>query len=167
MVLPGRFIPWLRCGVALLALTLSGCGFQLRGTAGIPEGLSPVYIEGGGPLVKSLQRILTASGQALAANAAEAKSSIRIIEERAGSRVLSVNREGKVVALELTYQVRFSATSTAGKTPIAPQTLNLARDYVNPDTEVLGKQLEADLMYNDLREDAARQILQRLTIQWR
>ena len=36
------------------------------------------------------------------------------------------------------------------------------RDFVNPDTEVLGKQLEADLIFEDMQHEAAERILQRL-----
>jgi LPS-assembly lipoprotein len=36
------------------------------------------------------------------------------------------------------------------------------RTYENPDVEVLGKQLEADLIYEDLAQDAADRILARL-----
>ena len=160
-------VRWRGWGAWLLALALGGCGFELRGTTTLPEGIGPLFIEGGGPTVKILQQSLVASGQELAPTAAAAKGVIRILQERPSTRVLSVNKQGKVIAYELRYQVRFSATSTVGKEPIAPQGLDLVRDYVNPDTEVLGKQLEADMIFNDLRQDAARQILQRVASQWR
>ena len=36
------------------------------------------------------------------------------------------------------------------------------RGFDNPDTEVLGKQLESELIYQDLIEDAADRVLIRL-----
>jgi LPS-assembly lipoprotein len=163
--------PFLRAQLAflggcLLALGLSGCGFELRGTATLPESLSPTFVEGGGPVAKLLRRRLETYGRALAPAPKGAKSVIRILQENPRSRVLSVNQEGKVIAYELSYQVSFSASTPEGNEKIPPQTLDLVRDYVNPDTQVLGKQLEADLIYSDLQEDAVQRILQQVRTRW-
>ncbi len=163
-----RLRHWILCSAGLLTLGLSGCGFELRGTTAVPQGLGPVYVEGGGLLVKLLKERILSSGQGLAANAGEAKSVIRVLGEQSGDRVLSVNKDGKVIAYERHYQARFSASSSVeGKAPIPPQAIDLVRSFINPDTEVLGKALEADMITNDLRVDAARQILQRVAVQWR
>lgn len=154
-------------GVWLLTASLSGCGFELRGTYAVPEGVSPLYVQGGGTLARLVQQSIVSSGQELAATPSGARGVIRIHNERLSSRVLSVNKGGKEIAQELHYQVEFSASSTAGKEPIPLQTIELARTYINPDTEVLGKLLEADQLSFDLREDAAQQILQRIATQWR
>lgn len=162
-----HLVRWLLRGALLIALLLSGCGFHLRGTSDVPEGVSPVYIEGGGVLVKILRERLLSSDQELATSSAGAKSVIRILGESVSNRVLSVNKGGKVIAYERHYQARFSATSRTGKAEIPPQSINLVRNFINPDTEVLGKALEADLITADMREDAARQILLRVSAQWR
>lgn len=167
MINQARLIRWPLVTAWLLAMSLSGCGFQLRGTAGVPEGIAPIYVEGGGVLSKLLKERIAASGQELATSPSGAKSVIRILSEHTGNRVLSVNKGGKVIAYERHYQARFSASSTTGKEAIPPQSIDLVRSFINPDTEVLGKALEADLITADMREDAARQILQQVAAQWR
>ena len=146
----------------LFALTLSGCGFQLRGTAEVPADLTPAFVEGGGETAKLLRSTFESHGQELAATRQQARIVIRVLGEDRTTRVLSVNREGKVIAYELHYRVRFDAVTPDGAEKVPAQSIDLARDYVNPDTEVLGKQLEADQIVRDMQQDAAGQIIQRI-----
>ncbi len=148
------------CLVAVASLT--GCGFQLRGTVEIPPDLSPAYVAGGGGTANFLRHSFESHGRTLAASAAEARLIIRVPTEDRSIRVMSVNREGKVIAQELGLRVRFEATAPDGTVKLAAQDIRLVRDFVNPDTEVLGKQLEADLIFEDMQHEAAERILQRL-----
>jgi LPS-assembly lipoprotein len=74
-----------------------------------------------------------------------------------------VDRNGKALAYMLTYWVRFAAEDRDGRQLIAPTDLTLERTFDdNPDVAVLGKQEEADMIYADMAEDAADQLLLRL-----
>jgi len=142
---------------------LAGCGFKLRGTVDIPPELSPIYLEGGGGALRAaiLQR-LDLSAARLAPRRQDARIVIRIIGESRGSRVAAVDRGGKAVARELHYQVTFDALGQEGEKRVPSQSFDLVRTYENPDLDVLGKQLEEDLIYEDLVQDAADRILGRL-----
>jgi LPS-assembly lipoprotein len=150
--------------VLLLAATLAACGFQLRGTAEIPPDLSPIYVQAaeGSPVRAALERRLEFNPGALTRNAPEARLLVRVLGESRSSRVAAVDRGGKVIARELHLRVRFDAASRDGSEQVPAQTLDLVRTFENPDVEVLGKQQEADLIYEDLVEDAADRILLRL-----
>lgn len=150
--------------VLLLAATLAACGFQLRGTAEIPPDLSPIYVQAaeGSPVRAALQRRLELNAGALTGNAAEARLVVRVLGESRSTRVAAVDRGGKVIAQELHLRVRFDAAGPDGSPRLAAQTLDLVRTFENPDVEVLGKQQEAALIYEDLVEDAADRILLRL-----
>jgi len=87
---------------------------------------------------------------------------VRIQSERRSSRVVAVDRSGKVLSYELHFQVTFNALGADGKERLARQEVDLVRGFDNPDTEVLGKQLESELIYQDLIEDAADRVLIRL-----
>jgi len=142
---------------------LAGCGFKLRGTVEIPPELNPMYIQGGGESLRDaiLQR-LQFSEVRLASRPEDARIVIRILGESRGSRVASVDRNGKVIASELHYRVTFDAVRPDGKKGVSSQSFDLVRIYNNPDVEVLGKQLERDLIFEDLVQDAADRILGRL-----
>jgi LPS-assembly lipoprotein len=155
-----RLLLW----VALLALGLSSCGFHLRGEVEIPPDLNPLFIQApaGSPVAQALVDRLRGTQVRLAASAKEAKLVVRIQSERRSSRVVAVDRSGKVLSYELHFQVTFDALGADGKERLARQEVDLVRGFDNPDTEVLGKQLESELIYQDLIEDAADRVLIRL-----
>lgn len=158
--------PWSPVALALLvaALGLTACGFHLRGEVAIPADLNPLYIQAsaGAPVARALVDRLRGTQVRLAASAKEAKVVLRILSERRSPRVVAVDRSGKVLSYELHYRVSFDAIGADGKNRMARQDIDLVRGFDNPDTEVLGKQLEGELIYQDLIEDAADRVLIRL-----
>lgn len=148
----------------LLLLTLilpSGCGFRLRGAVDIPPTLLPVFVEaGGGSLVaRQLREQFQLSAIPLASSAREARAIVRILSESRRSRVGALDRNGKIVATEIFLDVRFDAREAGGKELVTPRTLELSRSFEDADVEVLGKQLEAEIIYADMAQDASHQIL--------
>ena len=154
-------------GFPMLLMTLSiltGCGFHLRGSIEIPPALNPLYLQSapGSPVRRAIEDLLSGSDVRLTENPAEAKLILRILSENRSSRVAAVDANGKTLAFELHYLVRFDAVAPDGAQKVPPQTLDLVRNFDNPDVEVLGKQLEEELIYQDFATDAADRILMRL-----
>jgi LPS-assembly lipoprotein len=150
--------------LAGLLLALAGCGFHLRGTAPVPPALNPMYIQapGGSPVRAALVERLQGSSVRLAESPKDARIRLRITGEARTARVAAIDRNGKVLAYELHLRVVFDAVNAAGKQIVPQNTLDEVQTYNNPDVEVLGKQLEAELIYEDLARDAADRILFRL-----
>ena len=153
--------------LCLLVVAVTGptaCGFKLRGVVDIPPQFNPMFIEanGGVSVRKAMLQRLDGSQVRRAASAKEAKVVVRILSESRSSRVAAVDRNNKVIASELFLNVTFDALDGEGKQLVEGQSLSLSRTYENPDVEVLGKELEAGLIYDDLAQDAAERILARL-----
>ncbi len=153
--------------VACLALVLmaqSGCGFQLRGSVTIPLEYSPLYVQdaGNSPVHSAIRDLLVGSKVQLTENRAAAGLVLRILSEQRFSRVVAVDVNGKTLAYELHSVVSFDAVSADGRELVPPQTMDLTRNFDNPDVEVLGKQLEEEMIYEDFATDAADRILMRL-----
>ncbi len=147
------------CCAALLA----GCGWQLRGSVELPKELSPVFIAGGGTVGRSLDTRLSSSGVPMTSSPAAAGLRIDILSQKRSSRVVAVDENGKALAYELLYRVRFAASDGQGSELIAPQELRLERTFDdNPDVSVLGKNLEEGIIYQDLADDIADQVILRL-----
>ena len=158
-----RWLPALLVGVGLL-LGLSACGFKLRGEVEIPPDLNPIYIQGSGgaQVADAIRDRLRGTQVQLAPNAKEAKLVLRILSEARFSRVVAVDRNGRVLSYELHLRVGFDALGADGQVRMRRQDIDLVRGFDNPDTEVLGKQLEGELIYQDLIDDAADRVLIRL-----
>ena len=150
--------------ILLLLLGTSACGFKLRGQIEIPPELNPMLIQPahGSPVSDAIVRQLQGSQVQLAASPQDARVIVRIRNESRSSRVIAVDRDGKVLAKELHYAVTFDAVGPDATQLVPPQSIDVIRSYENPDVEVLGKQLEADLIYADMFSDAANRILNRL-----
>jgi LPS-assembly lipoprotein len=156
-----RAAPALLAFVALLMVT--GCGFHLRGTIAIPAGLEPVYIQSGGPVGQAIEQRLQGSGVSVTSAASQAGLMLRILGQSRSARVVAVDRFGKALAYALELSVRFEAVDATGAQLITPQEITLERTFDdNPNVAVLGKQLETEIIYQDLIGDVADQVLLRL-----
>jgi LPS-assembly lipoprotein len=146
-----------------LVTALTGCGFHLRGPVSIPAGMEPIYIQSGGLVGQAIDTRLEGSQVKLTKDPSDAGLVLRILGQSRSSRVVAVDRGGKALAYALEYQVSFDAVDATGQQVVAPQTLTLERTFDdNPDVAVLGKQLESEIIYQDLAADAADQLLLRL-----
>jgi LPS-assembly lipoprotein len=152
--------------LTLVCLAQLGCGFRLRGAVEIPPELNPIHIRAGGgsPVRQALMDQLSGSDVDVVPSAADAKLILRILGENRTSRVVAVDSAGRVLAYELNYLVRYDAVTPDGTQKVSAQTLELTRTFDNPDVEVLGKQLEEELIYEDFARDAADRILMRLRV---
>jgi LPS-assembly lipoprotein len=150
-----------------LVISLAGCGFQLRQSAEIPPEVSPMYVQAndGSKIAAAMREALISSGIEIAADAAQSKLMIRVLSESESSRVVAVNADGKVIANELIYSVRFDAASAAGSPLTEAQTVELRREHVNPENEVLGKAAEEELIRTDMIETMTGRIFDRLKAQ--
>jgi LPS-assembly lipoprotein len=130
----------------------------------IPPGLNPLYIQApaGSPVRAALEDQLQGSAVQLTNDRASAKLVLRIISEQRRSFIAAVDSRGRQLAYELHYLVRFDAVDPQGGEKVAPLTLDLVRTFDNPDAEVLGKDLEEEMIYQDFAVDAADRILMRL-----
>lgn len=148
--------------LALAIVTLAGCGFHLRGAVDLP--FKTVYVDGGGyPDIKAAMEnaLRTGSGVEVLPGPEKAEVVVNILGAGNEKRILSLGGTGKVREYQLIYRLSFSATYN-GKPSIAPQQIELQRDMTYDDTQVLAKQQEEALLYQNMKDDAIFQLLRRL-----
>lgn len=94
----------------------------------------------------------------------EARAILSIVSTSKKRRVVAVDDRGHVRQYELSYIVRYSVTGKnipqVGNDNIS--VLHLKREVIFDPDSVLAIGYEADTLYNDMRKDSARLILQRL-----
>ncbi len=151
--------------ILLIAMTLSSCGFHLRGQAAIPYQSLFVETTGYSTFANDLERAVRAGSETkIAENRNEAQAVLKILGESQEKHILSLSVGGKVREFELRYRVVYRLTDLAGNDLAPPGEISLRRDLTYDDTQVLAKESEEALLYRDMKADAVQQMLRRLSV---
>ena len=149
--------------LALMVVTASGCGYQLRGAVSLPSDLDGIHVAGPRDIGAALTLVLDGGGVQVQSDRDSAKAVLRLSGELFDRRVLSVDSNtGKEREFELAYQVAFELTGADGEELLPRQMVSLVRDYVFDANEVLGKSREQAVLHAEMRRDAATQIVRRI-----
>ncbi len=150
--------------VGVLALLLSACGFQLRGSYSLPYesiyvGVPDVSVIGAG-----LKRQIRASGTRLADSAQDAQATFLQTAEAKEPIILSLSGAGRVREKRLRYRYGYRVVDDKGRDLIAPGVIELNRDISYADSDVLAKTQEEDLLWRDMESDLVQQLMRRLSM---
>ncbi|MDM0039607.1 LPS assembly lipoprotein LptE [Variovorax sp. J22G21] len=145
------------------ALTLAGCGFELRKAPVFA--FKSIAVNGGTVVVNLLRRNLQAAGTVIVVPANEVQTAEVVFDmlgEDRGQRVVSTNSAGQVRELELQLTVRFRLRTQAGKELISAGEIQQRRDITYNETNALAKEGEQQLLYRDMQGDIVQQIMRQL-----
>jgi len=146
-------------------LSLTSCGFHLRGAVELPPGMEAVALQGiaaNTPLAAEIRFALEGGGGALVESVAAARSVLVIEGERFDRRVATVDSGGRVSAYELTYRLTFQLRSPEGEPLVEQQTVTVVREYLHDADNVLGGGREEEALRREMRRFAVRRMVQRL-----
>ncbi len=148
--------------VLIITLMLSACGFQLRGKAELS--FKNLYIQGSKlSISRDLKRSLDANGIKVVDNAESADMLLEMLGENNEKRILSLSGDGLVREFELNYRASFRTRAPADPLWSAVQSVQSRRDFSYNDNALLGKADEEARLNADMRNDAIREILRRLS----
>ncbi|SDG16532.1 MULTISPECIES: LPS assembly lipoprotein LptE [unclassified Duganella] len=156
---------------ALLAtsLTLSGCGFHLRGDGGhytLPFPTIYVGLPEASPLAIDLKRNIRANGgTTVVSSPKEADGVVEVLsnpEKTKTKTILSLNSNGRVRQYLLTYNIIFRIVDKQGKELLAPTQITLTRPIDFNETQLLAKEQEEALLYKDMQTDLVQQMMRRI-----
>jgi len=146
--------------VLLATLTVASCGFQLRGSAEVPESMRELELvmpSGRGELGIELRRTLRVSGIDVVAGAPQ---TLEILKEKQGRRTASLTEDIKVDEYELRTEVSYQVTQ--GDALLIPPTMaRAARVYSYDRNAITAESVQEALLRREMQQDIARQILQR------
>ncbi len=152
--------------LVLVASLLSGCGFHLRNALNLPANIGPVRVLAADPysalaenLADGLQR---AGAQAAPADATEGVATLQVISEQWVDTPISNDQFGRAQEFSLRYAVIFSMRRADDSVVVPQQAVELARDYLAPAVDSIGKASERELLVRELRRDMAAAILRRV-----
>ncbi len=151
--------------IVLIAMSLSSCGFQLRGQAAIPYKTLFIETTGFSQFANDLERAIRSGSQTkVVHNRGEAEAVLKILGESQDARIIALSSAGRVLEFELHYGVSYRLTDPAGKELASPGQISLTRDMTYDDNAVLAKESEQNLLFRDMKSDAVQQMLRRLSV---
>jgi len=149
------------------ALVVSACGFQLRGSLDISQDISPVLIEQNSAfeLAREIKDLLATNKVKFIeseeqVDATKTNARLSLLNESKSRRVLSVDGNGRAREYLLGYTVNFSIQIKQSKP--SKDSISVKRSLLFDPDAVLAVTNESEILYKDMRRDAARLILLKL-----
>lgn len=151
--------------VALCAMLLTGCGFQLRGIdqAAMPmDTLALTYPGGRYPLAEMLRDALIARDVEVPEEAGD-HLHLQLSAERLNRRALTLNNRGGAGQYELILQVD-AYVLVSGQLIAGPETLEVTGSFYEDTANISGSNNGVEQTLSDMRRELADQIVRRLRL---
>ncbi|MBE1160055.1 LPS assembly lipoprotein LptE [Dyella acidiphila] len=143
---------------------LAACGFHLRGSAALPDGMQRVYltVNGSGDFQRKLARALAASNVVLEDKPGPGIGELHVPAQNFNIQSLTINGAAQVTEFAVRYHVAFTAQDPKGKTIVPMETIDLQREYSYDASQPVGTQSQMEQIQGSLIDDAIQALLFRL-----
>lgn len=145
------------------ALLLAGCGFELRKAP--TYAFKTLAVPGGSAFTNYLRRNIRSGGTVEIVPPEKldtADAVLDILGENRENAVISTNAAGQVRELQLRLTLRFRLRTPKGKELLVPTEITQQRDITYNENQALAKEGETELLFRDMQNDIAQQIIRRL-----
>lgn len=157
----------MRAIIILLALSLSACGFHLRGhdLKGASFPFKSLYFNAAAPtpFVADLKTSLELYNIQLIPTPDKADLTLVIVTEAADKQILALSGAGQVLEYQLRYRVSLRAYDKQMVEWMPADEILLQRTLTYDPAQILAKEQEEALLYRDMRSDAVQQVMRRLS----
>ena len=146
------------------AVTLGGCGFQLRRPPALT--LKRIHLKGfqaRSTLAEELRRQLRVSPDVeITEAAAQAEVVLEAITDRRERVAAAFSATGLISEMTLRSRFGFRVLTPEGQVLVPPTELLLTQDMSFSETAAMAKEHEANMLYRAMEQDIALQVLRRL-----
>ena len=158
---PLRLVLWL-----FSIVMVASCGWHLRGSTSMPEGVSNVHVQAPNRTIRDAWNLqLTDNGVDVSDTSAGSDAMLFVDAENFDRRVLSVDPDsGKVREFVLVYTATVRVKKADGSVLLEPYSVRQVRTFVFDETAVIGAQNEQDALHREMRTSAVQQILRRIQL---
>ena len=150
--------------ISLLVVTLSACGFHLRGSYSLPWDSLYITLPEFDAMRAEIKRNVEASTQTkVVSDPKEAKAQLVILRNDQLRSILSLNAKGFVREVQLTRIFAYKIQDAAGKEIGTPGNIVIQREMTFDDEQLLAKGSEEGLIIKEMQSDLVQQLLRRLS----
>jgi LPS-assembly lipoprotein len=148
----------------IVVMTLSSCGFKLKGSYEIPY--QTIYLQAAGEsrvgriIKKKLQRRPNIE---IVQTLSAAEVAINILEEASTRTVAVLSNAGSVDEYELIYTIRYKIELSENSSSSVERHIVLRRKITHSDLDIAAKSNEENSLIDDMASEAATSILVRLS----
>lgn len=149
----------------VLLLTLTACGFQLRGQiSSLPFNTIYVAAPPGNSIGPDLKRAVAATTTTQIVDKMEnAEAILQIMNASNERRILSLSGGGRVREFQLIFKITTRLVDNKGNEIAPASEITLTRTLPFLDAQILAKEAEEKMLYRDMQADAVQQIIWRLS----
>ncbi|MBL8511629.1 MAG: hypothetical protein JNM52_08275 [Betaproteobacteria bacterium] len=144
------------------ALLLTACGFQLRGSYALPYKSVFVSAPASSSVASLIRRTIADGPTQVVASGKDADGQLNIVEELRDKQILSLSGAGRVREYTLRLVVRYQLVDGRGAVIIPTSEIQLSRILAYDDSQIIAKQQEELIFFQDMEKDAVGQILRRM-----
>jgi LPS-assembly lipoprotein len=149
----------LACG----AVTLTACGFKLRGQQNYVFKRLAV-VGAAAPVAARLTRMVQGGSDTVIVNSTADADAILTVSEGRGQNVLVINSLDVAEEYQLNYTLYYQLVGADGTVLLPPSVIALNRAMTYSEKYSLAKAQESDLLYANMQQDAVDQLTRRLAV---
>lgn len=138
----------------LIIISITGCGYHLRGSIPLATPLYKLYLETNDPygqLTRYLKQFLKISGVTLVEKPENSTAILVILHETTSQQLLGMSGTQQTRQYNLILNVAFQITDPLGKVLVPPQTVVETRSFTIKSDQILAGSNEANNLYNQMR----------------
>lgn len=146
-------------------MLLSGCGFQLRGTADLPAVMAETYLDMPdryGEFGRALERTLEGNGISIVEDQAQASAQIKFNTVRFQRTAASFAGTARIREYRLSFIVDFQVLDPDGSPLSTRRRVEIFRDYSFDEQEILAATREEEFLRRDIEAAMVNELMRRL-----
>lgn len=153
-----------RIGLVVASLAvIAGCGFKPRGAAELPFKTFYSSVPPASAFGAELRRAMRANGVTLTDRRADAQARFDLLAELNEREITALSTSGRPREYQLRLRLRWQVKNAQDQDLIPANELVLRRQITVLDVQGVVNPEEEALLYADMRQDAVRQIVRRLS----